>query len=310
MPRLSIVIVTNNSASFIHECLQSIIDQQTPFPVEVVVIDNASTDGTVTLIERQFPQIQLIKNSENRGFNVANNQGIKRSAGDLVLLLNPDTRLEHHALEEMVKFMEHHNDVAAIGPKILNGDGTLQRTGVSFPSLWNTFSESLFLDELFPRSRVFGRHRRLYENPDTEYEVDYVQGSCLLVRREPLEKAGLLDEEYFLYFDETDLCYKLKRQGWNIVYVPRAVVTHYGAGGATFYDEVRLIRFYQSYILFLKKHYSAARQFMFRILLIWRAIVRISVFFFAGIVSRERRSEFKERGHAYRKAALLLLKFE
>ena len=310
MPKLSIVIVTNNSAPFLPQCLQSVLDQQTSFPVETVVVDNASTDGTVEAIERRFPRTQLIENSENRGFNAANNQGIRRSTGDVVLLLNPDTRLEQNALEELMKYLQQHTDVAGIGPKILNGDGSLQRTGLSFPSLWNTLSESLFLDEIFPHSRIFGRHRRLYENPDAELDVDYVQGSCLMVRKEPLEKAGLLDEEYFLYFDETDLCYKLKQQGWRIVYVPRAVVTHYGAGGETFYGEVRLARFYQSYIHFLKKHYTLSRQFMFRILLLWRAVVRLFVFTLAAIVPGKRRDEFRERSRAYRKAAHLLAKFE
>lgn len=308
MQKLSIIIVTKNSASFIPECVNSILSQHTSFPVEVIVVDNASTDGIIELLEHRYPQISIIKNVDNRGFDAANNQAIRSSSGNIILLLNPDTRLEPGALEALVQYIFHREDVAAVGPKILNADGTLQRTGVSFPSLWNTFVEIFFLDLLFPRSRVFGRHRRLYEDPDAAYEVDYVQGSCLLLKRNALEEVGFLDEDYFMYFDEADLCCRLKRRGWRVMYVPHAVITHYGASGATYYDETRLGHFYRSYLLFLKKHYRPLRQAMFRALLFCRALVRVVVFTCGAHLITQRRDEFLKRSEAYRSLASLLLK--
>ncbi|HTK83233.1 MAG TPA: glycosyltransferase family 2 protein [Bacteroidota bacterium] len=309
MEKLSVIVVTTNCAEFIPACFASILRQETSFPREVIAVDNASTDGSPELIARDFPNVRLVTNSANAGFPAANNQGIRNSDGEFVLLLNPDTILRGQALEGMMKFLQARPDVAAVGPKILNGDGTLQRTGVSFPSLWNTFSESFFLDLLFPRSRLFGRHRRLYEDPETAYEVDYVQGSCIMVRRQPLQEAGLLDEEYFMYFDEPELCIKLKGRGWKIMYTPDAEVTHFGASGATFYDELRLRRYYESYILFLKKHYGAIHRQMFRFLLLLRAIIRVAAFSIAGFLPVTRQAEFRERRNAYAEVISMLVRF-
>ncbi len=307
MHRLSIVIVTLNSGAFLPACLGSIVSRKSSIPLEVIVVDNASTDDTVGYLKKSFPQVRLIVNDENVGFNRANNRGIRESSGDLVLLLNPDTKVEEGALESLAEFLLSENDLAAAGPKILNGDGSLQRTGVSFPTLWNVLLEAFFLNILFPRSRIFGRHRRLYEHPDAVVEVDYLQGSCLMVKREVFDKVGLLDERFFMYFDELEFCYRCKLLGWKVKYDPAAVVTHYGGGGTAFYDEVRLMHFHRSFLTFLKKHYGPARTFLFRTLLLLRALIRWLLFSCASVVPVRRQSEYRSRSRGYGKVARFLI---
>ncbi len=307
MHRLSIVIVTMNSAPFLRGCLTSIFSGKLSMPFEVIVVDNASTDGSVGELRTSFPQVRVISNNENVGFNKANNQGINASSGDLILLLNPDTKLREGALEAMSMFMLAEKNVAVVGPKILNGDGSLQQTGVSFPSLWNVLVEALFLDRLFPRSKMFGRHRRLYDDPDTVHDVDYLQGSCVMVQREMFEKVGLLDERFFMYFDELGFCYRCKREGWRITYVPTAVVTHYGGGGTAYYDEARLVHFHKGFLMFLRKHYGPVRTLLFRIALFLRAALRWILFTCAAAAFRQQRSEFQSRRKGYGQAMRLMI---
>jgi hypothetical protein len=233
------------------------------------------------------------------GFSAGNNAGIRASTGDTILLLNPDTVVGENAFGALLTRLVADASAAGAGPKIFNGDGTLQRTGVSFPSLWNTVCETLLLDKIFPRSKVFGRHRRLFEDPDVSIEIDYLQGSCLMVKRPALDAAGLLDEGYFMYFEEMDLCRKLRSLGWKIVYEPAGNIIHFGGSGAGFYDRVRLTHFTTSYMRYLRVHESFFRRFLFRILLAVRAITRIVAFFFGALFLPARRSECRERCSAY-----------
>ncbi len=306
--KISIIIVTMNSASFISACLQSLRDQRAPFPVEIIVVDNASTDATMELVRSSFPGVRCIGLPKNNGFNAGNNAGIRASEGNVILLLNPDTVVHEQVLESLLRALKSGDDIAGAGPQILNGDGSLQRTGVAFPSLWNTCCEILFLDKTFPRSRIFGRHRRLYEDPGSSFTVDYLQGSCLMLKKDRLGAAGMLDEGYFMYFDEADLCRRLRDRGWRIVYDPSSKITHFGGGGTTFYDNVRLTHFYQSYLRYLTLHEHLMRRTAFRFLLIVRAVVRLPVFLLGAIASRSRTHEYIERMKAYGNVIGILMK--
>ncbi|HZY10836.1 MAG TPA: glycosyltransferase family 2 protein [Bacteroidota bacterium] len=306
--KLSIVIVGYNSAQFLQNCLKSIFSQTPPFQLEVIVVDNASTDNSVSLIRQHYPQTKIISNEENKGFACGNNQGICQSLGQYILLLNPDTVVLDPALERLVDYIEATPDVGAVGPKIFNLDGSLQRTGVSFPSVWNLIVEVFFLDVIFPKSRLFGRHRRLYEDPNQINEVDYVQGSCLLIRKNILDDIGSLDESFFIFFEETDLCFRLKKAGWNVLYFPDASIIHYGRGGLGYYDDVSLVQFHRSYLRFIKKHYSIIHQYLFRCVLFIRSLVRSITLSFAGLFIGSRREEFFSRSQGYWNVALLTLK--
>lgn len=297
--RLSVIVVTMNSAPFIEACLRSVERQSLPATREVIVVDNASADGTAEIVTSSFPGVRLIRLTENKGFSAGNNAGIRASTGSSVLLLNPDTVVGENAFGALLSRLDEDATAAASGPKIYNGDGTLQRTGVSYPSLWNTICETLLLDKIFPRSRIFGRHRRLYEDPGVRIDVDYLQGSCLMVKRPALEAAGLLDEGYFMYFEEMDLCRRLRSLGWKTVYEPAGSIIHFGGSGAGFYGRVRLTHFTTSYMRYLRLHEPLLRRITFRILLALRAVTRIGAFFFGALLIPARRSEYRERCAAY-----------
>ncbi len=301
-PDVSIIIVSYNSATYIERCLRSIYELTHDVTYEIILVDNQSTDTTIQLVERNFPEVVIIKNQKNFGFAAANNKGIAASKGKFVLLLNPDTEFKSTLLNECSEYLQLHSNVGCVGPQILNSDGSLQRTGVSFPSLWNGFVEIFFLDNLFPNSKLFGRHRRLFDNPNDEQTVDYLQGSCLMIPKTLLEILGGMDDCFFLYFEETDLCYRLKQGGWRTVYFPQAKLLHYGGSGTDYYNEFRLKQYHKSFIYFITKHYPFPIQLAFRFVLFVRAVIRGSLFLLFSF-----RKNYFERGIAYFKTATLLL---
>ena len=304
-PTLSIIIVTYNAEAFVSECLASIDRFPPPFGIEVVIVDNASTDGTLDAIRTQSPGSSVIAQTRNTGFAAATNTGFTASRGEFVLLLNPDTLLHAGALEGLVGFLRENPAAGAAGPRILNPDGTLQRTGMSAPSLWNLVADTLFLDRAFPRSRIFGRHRRLYDDPDVSAEVEYLQGSCLLLRRTAIGER-VFDESYFLYFEETDLCARLREAGWKIFYFPGASIVHIVGSGAGHYDRERIVRFHESFVVYLKKHTGALPRFLFRVVLIARALLRWAILSLGAAANAARRAELLDRARGYFSAASTL----
>ncbi len=305
-PSLSVLIVTYNAEPFLRDCLKSVALQKPSFAFEVIVTDNASSDKSVELIRSDFPGVQLIASPVNAGFAAATNRAFAKAAGEYILLLNPDTILNNDALERLVGFLRRRPDAGAIGPRIFNQDGSPQRTGVSAPSLWNLLIDTLFLNVVFPRSRIFGRHRRLYDDPERPQEVDCLQGSCLLIRGEALNGRPVFDESYFLYFEETDLCTRLRQAGWKVMYVPDASIIHLGGSGVSYYDAPRILMFHRSFLVYLQKHSGSLRRLVFRVLLIVRALSRSVFFAGAGLVVTGRRAELFNRSQGYLRALPLL----
>jgi len=264
---LSIVIVNWNVRDLLRRCLHSIlpISQFTSLPVyqstnlpntEIIVVDSASSDGSVAMIEEEFPQVRLIANSENVGFTVGNNQGIAASQGRYVLLLNPDTEIVGDALTTMVKYMDEHSQVGALGPQLLNPDGSIQSSRRRFPTLATAFLESTTLQRWFPDNAVLRRYYVL-DRPDREVqEVDWVTGACLLARREAIEEVGLLDEGFFMYSEELDWCRRARERGWQVVYLPTARVIHRGAQSSEQVKSFQHIQFQRSKIRYFRKHHG------------------------------------------------------
>jgi len=294
---LSIIIVTWNCKAYLRDCLASL---QRENAQEIVVVDNGSTDGTVETAQAAVGSVRVIQNQCNVGFARASNQGLRESHCAYALLLNPDTIVRPGAMLRLVEFMEHHPNAWGAGPALLNGDGTLQRTGVRFPSAWNLFVEALFLDRLFPMTRLFGSHRELYEDPQRARRVDFVQGSCLMVRREDvLEKVGLLDERFFMYFEETDWCRRIGDAGGEVWYVPQAEVVHFGGGEFGHYDERRLLAYHRSLFLFFAKHAGAGKNEVLRVIVAVRTMVRLLVWGMAGVVRPSKRGRAWNAARGY-----------
>jgi GT2 family glycosyltransferase len=251
---VSIIIVTWNSSQFIGECLDSIYSHKGKLKLEVLVVDNDSQDATRDIIREFYPRVILIENRENSGYARANNQGIAASVGKYVLLLNPDVRLRGNALLELFLFVESHPEAGAVGPQLLNLDGSIQPSCREFPDFSTLLYDILGLSYLFPKSRIFGKWRMGYFDHNSVREVDQPMASALILRRKALAQVGLLDEDFFMFFNDVDLCYRLRKNRWKIYFYPDAKAYHF-LGGSTQKVKTKMIYLsHRGYFKFLKKH--------------------------------------------------------
>ncbi len=258
-PLLSIIIVNYNVREFLHHALVSLQKAMKGIRGEIFVVDNASDDGSIEMVRRRFPKIQLIASKSNLGFAKANNVGLRQSRGKYILLINPDTLVQEDTLQVMIRFFEENPDVGLAGCKIMNPDGTFQLAcRRSFPGPWAAFTKMTGLSTLFPGSRLFGRYNLTYLSPDETYELDAVSGSFMMVRREAYEQVGGLDEDFFMYGEDLDWCYRIQRAGWKNYYVHSTQIIHY-KGESTKRSSLNEIRtFYQAMHLFVQKHLSSS----------------------------------------------------
>ena len=260
---LSISIVNYNNKECLAACLDSIYSHAPDVSFEVTVVDNGSADGSTELVRRTYPQVRIIDNSENRGFVKANNQGIRASQGRYLLSLNNDTIIQNGTLAGLVRFMQEHPDVGVCGPKVLNQDETFQRQcRRRFPTISSSLSYFLKLHRLFPRSEFFGRYLMTYEDCDKAGEVDSVSGCCLMVRREVIEKVGVLDENFIMYGDDLDWCYRIKQAGWKVCYVPSVQIVHLGGQSSRRLPRRCIVLFYRAMAVFYRKHYASRHTFI------------------------------------------------
>jgi len=254
--RFSVVIVTLNNQSTILPCLNS-IKVNLKRDVKIFVVDNASTDGTLKIVEESFPQVIIVRNKSNLGFARANNQALKQAKGNFIFLLNPDAEVTGNALEEMVAYMEKHDDVGILGPKLVNDDGSTQKEITPLPGFLDSILILLKLHRIKPFSNL------VYPNYDYEktQEAEHLMGSALLIRREVFEKIGLFDEKFFLWFEETDLEKRAKEAGFKVVYHPKAVVKHLvGQSTKQIHPMKRQAIWNQSLRYYFQKHKSALEQ--------------------------------------------------
>jgi N-acetylglucosaminyl-diphospho-decaprenol L-rhamnosyltransferase len=224
---MSIVVVSYNTSQLLDECLSSIYAEPRRITFEVIVVDNASSDGSPEMVESKWPQVVLMRNQANQGFAKANNQALEICRGRQAFLLNSDTQVRGDALETLSAYLDSNSKVGIVGPQLLNTDGSLQPSGNRIPTLWSHIWWSLPFYRIFGSS--FWRNRYLERGRDYNQvaEVDEVSGAALLVRREVMEAIGLLDEEYFFYFEDVDFCIRAKKAGWRVMYVPQAKILHH-----------------------------------------------------------------------------------
>jgi N-acetylglucosaminyl-diphospho-decaprenol L-rhamnosyltransferase len=253
---LSIIIVNWNTCDMLAKCLDSVFQTVRASAYEIIVVDNNSTDGSVDMVRAQFPSVRLIENQQNVGFTRANNQALAASCGRYVLLLNSDTEVQSSALDAVVCFMDVHSMAGAAGAHLLNPDGTFQASHTEFPTLWREF---LMLSGL---GRAFLRPSYPSYGPEVEkgpQRVDYAEGACLLVRREAVEQVGGLDEDFFMYAEEVDWCYRMKQAGWEVWYLPQVRVIHHGGGSSRQRKAHMEAELYRSRVRFFHKHYGTGQ---------------------------------------------------
>lgn len=254
--KLSICIVNWNTRDLLTQCIKSVYETTHGFAYEIIVVDNNSSDNSVDQVRKMFPDVRLIVNNENRGFAAANNQAIKVAQGEYVLLLNSDTVVLSNALEILVKFMDKHPEAGACGSKRIKPDGSLDMTVRGEPTIMGTLFHLLGLNKVFPDNRYARKYYLTDWDHNTLREVPKIGGACLMLREKTLDQVGLLDERFFMYGEDVDLCYRIKGGGWRIYYVPQSVIIHY-LGGSSRKASYRMIgAYYKSIYLFYKKHYA------------------------------------------------------
>lgn len=280
MTDLSIIVVNYNVKEFLHNLLVSVEKASAEIKTEIIVVDNASEDGSAEFIKEKFPSVTLIENKSNLGFSKANNLGLKIASGKYLLLLNPDTLVQENTFTEMIKFFDSHPEAGLAGCKILNPDGTLQLAcRRSFPGPWTSFCKVTGLSSLFPNSKLFARYNLTYLDENEINEVDAISGSFMMLRREVYEKIGGLDEIFFMYGEDLDWCYRVQKAGYKVYYVPSTQILHYKGESTkrSSLDETKF--FYQAMHLFVRKH--LATSFLVEIILRSAIFVR-RIFAFIG----------------------------
>lgn len=254
---LSIIIVNYNTCKLTCDAIQSILRSDTSYSYEIIVVDNHSSDDSMEIIPRSFPEVTLIGNTENVGFARANNQAIRISCGRYILLLNSDTVIQEDTLQVMVSFMDQHPEVGASGCKVVLPDGRLDKAcRRGFPTPAASFYYLSGLSRLFPKSALFNQYQLTHLDPDDSYPVDCLVGAFMIVRRETIEQVGLLDEDFFMYGEDVDWCYRMKQAGWGIYYYPQTSIIHY-KGASSRRKPLKIIyEFHRAMYLFHKKHYQ------------------------------------------------------
>jgi GT2 family glycosyltransferase len=223
---ISVVIVAWNAKHYLELCLESLADAPPRRNMEVLVVDNASADGSIEMIETKFPWVKLIKNSENLGFSRGNNVGIRQCQGRYIALVNPDVIVFPGCLDELADFLDQNTKVANVGPRVFNPDMTRQSTCRQFPTLWNNFCSATRLESIFKGSRFFAGEHMFYFLHDRTLAVDVIVGCFSMIRREAFDEVGLLDEDLFMYGDDVDWCRRARNAGWQVVFYPNARAIH------------------------------------------------------------------------------------
>ena len=296
---VSVIIVNWNTKGLLRDCLSSVYEHAGDVDYGIIVIDNASTDGSVSMVKNDFPDVILIENSENRGFAVANNQGMAVAKSKYVLLLNSDTVVLDNAIANTVHFANENPQAAVVGCRVLNPDRTLQRTCFMFPSVLNMLLSSSYLYKLFPKNRFFGREQMTWWDRNDVRQVDVVTGCFMLVRREAIEQVGMMDEEFFIYGEETDWCYRFREKGWKVMFAPVGEIIHFGGQSTAQKPVAMIVQLRLSILKFMKKHYSQPAYLTARFLVALFFAIRLPVWLAKALIRPAARNEAAIKIKAY-----------
>lgn len=268
----SIIIVSWNTSQLLEQCLSSIYSHPPACQFDVWVVDNASTDGSAAVVRERFPNVSLIENASNLGFAAANNQAIRKASGGYLILLNPDTLVERDALTNLVEFMQGSPDAGAAGPYLLNPDRTLQESCYPLPTLGRELWRLFHLDQLVP----YGTYAMDQWRSNRPRTVGAVKGACMILRGTALDQVGHFDEDYFMYTEEVDLCFRLKKADWNTYWVPSAKIVHLGGQSTRQSPSSMFLALYQSKLIFFRKNHGRVAAPLYKMILIAASLVRLS----------------------------------
>lgn len=294
MSTVSVIVVNHNTRDLLRDCLRSVRAEGVGLPTQVIVVDNASSDGSAAMVRAEFPEVHLIESPANLGFSKANNAGLRASSSPFALLLNSDARLRRGALRVMISFMEARPDVGIVGPQLLHADGSLQLSCGIPPTVWTEVCNKLLLHIPFPFFKMGDWAH------DRGREVGWVTGACLLARRAMLDWIDLLDEGMFMYYEDLDLCFRARQAGWKICYVPDAQVIHLGGATSRRAFGPMLVASGRSSFYFFRKHYGDGAVRLLRLITLPEMALRSALWGTLAIFSLRRRAEARERLRAYR----------
>ncbi len=287
---LSVCIVTYQARDWLHGCLESLYKNNKTSSLEVIVIDNGSTDGIQEMLTLDYPDIQFTANKTNEGYTRPMNRSLGIAQGRYLMQLNPDTVILPEAFDQLISFMDQHPQVGICSPKVLNSDGTFQRQcrrGEPRPlAMLGYFFK---LTKLFPKNKALGGYLLEYLDEDATSEVIAVSGSCMLIRKEVIDEIGYLDEQFFAYQEDTDYCLRARQAGWEVYYYPQAKIIHYGGRGGTRVEPYRsIIEWHRSYWRLYKKHFAKEYFFIINWIYYLFMIAKLIVSLVVNLFRRER----------------------
>ena len=275
MPDASVIIVNWNAKQYLMTCLESIERHTHAVTAEIIVVDNASSDGTAEELRKRYPDVKLIESDVNAGFAKGNNVGIERATGRYICLVNPDVEFLDDCLGKLCRYMDLNQKVGICGPKILNKDGTIQYSCREYPSLWNNLCFALGLHRLFPQIAFFSNELMSYFDHNELREVDALSGCFMVARREATNEVGLLDDSFFMYSEDVDWCRRFHDKGWKVVFNPETEAMHYGGGSSENVSVRSAVEQERAILQYWSKHHGAVRTRLIRVILFIKHALRI-----------------------------------
>jgi GT2 family glycosyltransferase len=291
MGGISVVIVSWNARDHLRECLSSVRKTADATVKEIIVIDNASSDGSSEMVAAEFRDVTLIRATENLGFARANNVALERATGTWLALINSDVVVHPNCFQQLVNYLESHDETGLVGPKLYGVDGEIQRSCRRLPTIWNTICRVFGLDNVLSRWPLFSGREMRHWNHDEQAEVEVISGCFWLARRDAIQEVGTLDERFFFYSEDVDWCRRFRDAGWKMVFVPNATAMHFGGGSsanAPFRYSVEMLR---ANLAYWKKHRGVVTVGLFYALCVLHHALRLSARGMIMLTSRSKRSE-------------------
>lgn len=273
---VSIIIVSWNTKAILKDCLESVYSNAGDISLEVIVVDNGSTDGSVGMVKEYFPQTRIIENFQNLGYARANNTGIRAARGRYICLINSDVTVFNDCMGKLVTYMDEHPDVGIAGPKILNCDGTTQHSCRHFPSIWNTFCQAVGLNRIFPKSELFSYWIMDYWDHSSTRRVDALSGCFWMIKREAIDKVGLLDENFFIYGEDLDWSRRFHSAGLEAYFYPEAQAVHLGGASSANAPVKFYIELQKADLQYWKKHHGRIGEISYAGVILLREIIRVA----------------------------------
>ncbi|MEM8861306.1 MAG: glycosyltransferase family 2 protein [Chloroflexota bacterium] len=299
--KLSIVIVSWNTKKLLADCLDSLIPlaknlEKENLQLQTIVVDNDSSDGTVDMVKSEYPWVELLDEKRNLGFPGGNNLGFERCKGEYLLMLNPDTIVHDNAIESLISYLETRPNVGAVGARLLNADGSLQESCYPRPTLGREFWRLFHMDKLMAHG--------IYDMEDWSLseprEVDVLMGACILSRTSIIQSLGGMDEEFFMYSEEVDLCYRMQRGDWEIHWFPESLVTHYGGQSTSLVKTEMFLRLYESKLLYFNKNHGLKAAQLYKVILFLSSLPRLALIPLSWLTrSNNRRDDMKSLASQY-----------